>query len=208
MKEKNITLSLFKAREWFNSNCKELKELALQVFSEKELTTFTYQDITSFEDAMNALGYFESVKRTYESYIQDLDRATAAMLKLNIVRKALNLENNIEFTKGDIWSPYHILVPTSSAYYKNKIKDSTLSIVGTLIQNGNKYKLLGGNADYSAYSGLTNFNPYNNHDICYLYANTGFLGCATKEIAKHFGKYFAKEIFDAKYGNFIEYQWL
>lgn len=80
-------------------------------------------------------------------------------------------------------------------------------LIGFIVY-GNKYKLLGGNADYSAYSGLTNFNPYNNHDICYLYANTGFLWCATKEIAKHFGKYFAKEIFDAKYGNFIEYQWL
>ena len=208
MKERNITLSLFKAKEWFNSNCKELKELALQVFSEKELTTFTYQDITSFEDAMNALGYFESVKRTYESYIQDLDRATAAMLKLNIVRKALNFENNIEFIRGDIWSPYHILVPESSNYYKKKMKNSTLSVVGTLIHNGNKYKLFGGDADYSAYSGLTNFSPYKDNNICYLYASAGFLGCATKEIAKHFGKYFAKEIFDAKYGNFIEYQWL
>lgn len=39
-------------------------------------------------------------------------------------------------------------------------------------------------------------------------AAVGFLGCATREIAQHFGKYFAKEIFDAKYGDTVKYQWI
>ena len=35
-------------------------------------------------------------------------------------------------------------------------------------------------------------------------ANSGFLGCATKEIAQHFGKYFGMLITTAKYADIIK----
>ena len=37
MMTRNVTLTLEKAREWFNSGNAELKEIALQAFTEKEL---------------------------------------------------------------------------------------------------------------------------------------------------------------------------
>ena len=37
-------------------------------------------------------------------------------------------------------------------------------------------------------------------------ANIGFLGCASKEIAQHFGKYFGMTITEAKYGDLQDFQ--
>ena len=37
-------------------------------------------------------------------------------------------------------------------------------------------------------------------------ARFGFLGCATKEIAEHFGKYFGILITEAKYGDMVEFE--
>lgn len=37
-------------------------------------------------------------------------------------------------------------------------------------------------------------------------ANSGFLGCATEEIAKHFGKYFGMLITEAKYGDIVNFE--
>ena len=37
MKERNITITLDKAREWYNSENESLKEIALQAFNESEL---------------------------------------------------------------------------------------------------------------------------------------------------------------------------
>ena len=37
-------------------------------------------------------------------------------------------------------------------------------------------------------------------------ANFGFLGCATKKIAQHFGKYFGMLITEAKYGDMVDFE--
>ena len=37
-------------------------------------------------------------------------------------------------------------------------------------------------------------------------ANMGFLGCASKEIAQHFGKYFGMLITEAKYGDIVDFE--
>ena len=57
MKERNITVTLNKAKEWFNSGNATLKEIALQAFSKEELTTFDFTKIKTFEDALTALVY-------------------------------------------------------------------------------------------------------------------------------------------------------
>ena len=42
MEERNITVTLNKAKEWFNSGNATLREIALQAFSKEELTTFDF----------------------------------------------------------------------------------------------------------------------------------------------------------------------
>ena len=52
--ERNITITLEKAREWYNSNNKTFKELALQAFNQKELQS-DFESIKSLYDACNTL---------------------------------------------------------------------------------------------------------------------------------------------------------
>ena len=54
MEERNITVTLDKAREWYNSGNESLKEIALQAFSENELK-FNFRSIKSLRDACKAL---------------------------------------------------------------------------------------------------------------------------------------------------------
>ena len=121
MEKREITISLDKAKEWFNSNNETLKELALQAFSEEELTTFDFTKIKTFEDALTALGYKESTKVYIRNTINDISmysRASAAMTKLNIIRKALNLGQDLHLTKDPkddyIYYPYNPFVTKSS----------------------------------------------------------------------------------------------
>ena len=41
--ERNITITIEKAKEWYNSNYSSLKEIALQAFSKEELTGFDFK---------------------------------------------------------------------------------------------------------------------------------------------------------------------
>ena len=47
--ERNITVTLEKAREWYNSGYSSLKEIALQAFSKEELIGFDFTKIKTFE---------------------------------------------------------------------------------------------------------------------------------------------------------------
>ena len=58
--ERNITVTLENARNWYNSGNTSLKELALQAFSKEELTGFDFTKIKTFEDALTTLEYSEN----------------------------------------------------------------------------------------------------------------------------------------------------
>ena len=53
MEERNMTISIFQARKWFNSGNHQFQELALQVFDRKDLT---FRHIVTFKDACEVLG--------------------------------------------------------------------------------------------------------------------------------------------------------
>lgn len=211
MEERNITITLNKAKEWFNSNNETLKELALQAFSEEELTTFDFTKIKTFEDALTALGYKESTKVYIRNTINDISmysRASAAMTKLNIIRKALNLGQDLHLTKDPkdsyIYYPYNPFVTKSSTYYKSEIISGKMEILGKVHNEGKEYNVLGGNAYTGTYAGLGGFQSGSN--MGFAYTAVGFLGCATEEIAKHFGKYFGMLITIAKYGDIVDFK--
>lgn len=132
--------------------------------------------------------------------IEFISKASAASFKINIVRKVLNKDYNISFTEGKIYYPRNYLLTEDNFYAK---RNNEVEIALVKINNEN-YTLLGGDADTGTLTGLGYFNSLNG-----IAANTpsiGYLGCATKEIAQHFGRYFAKEIFEAKYGDLINYE--
>ena len=206
MKERNVTVTLNKAREWFNSGNATLKEIALQAFDKDELA-YNFKNITTFKKACEALGLNYDDMFYITKNIATISKASAAMFKLNIIRKALNLGQDLHLTKDPedscIYYPYNPFVTKSSTYYKSEINSGKMKVIGKIKSEGEEYNVLGGSAS-GGNASLGSFDSYDGvgHATAYI----GFLGCANKEIAKHLGKYFGMLITEAKYGDMVDFE--
>lgn len=130
------------------------------------------------------------------------------MFELNIIRRALNLGKDLHFTKNSenhhLYYPYNPFITTDSTYYKKELNSGAIEIIGKVKSEGKLYFILGGCAFVNCNRGLGCFDPYSG--MGGANAVVGFLGCANKEIAKHFGKYFGMLITVAKYGDMIDFE--
>ena len=205
--ERTITITLEKAKEWYNSDNESLREIALQAFSENELAC-NFRDITTFKKACEVLNIHYAVTSIIIKDIAMTSRASAAMFKLNIIRKALNLGQDLHLTKDPkdscIYYPCNPFITKKSVYYRDELNSGAMEIIGKIKSEGTLYNILGGCAIYSSYAGLGCF--YYHTGTCDANADIGFLGCATKEIAQHFGKYFGMLITEAKYGDLLNFE--
>lgn len=205
---KKIYVSLDEAIKWFNSENATLKEFALKAFSEDELA-YNFNDITTFEKACEALDLnYDDIFYITKS-ITTISKASAAMFKLNIIRKALNLGQDLHLTKDPedsyIYYPYNPFVTKSSTYYKSDINSGNIEVIGKIKNEEEEYYVIGGSShDGGGLTGLGSFYSYD--DVGYATASIGFLGCANKEIAQHLGKYFGMLITEAKYGDIIDFE--
>ena len=199
MKERNITITLEKAQEWYNSGNDSLKEIALQTFNEEELK-FNFRSIKTFEKACEVLNIdYDHIN----SVIGDIlifggGISSVEMLKLNIIKKALNLGQDLSFTENSknphLYYPYNPCVNKNSTLYKSKLDFGEMEIIGKIKVGKTEYNILSGGAICSCAS-VGCFGNYGE-----------FLGCATEEIAKHFGKYFGMTITKAKYSNLEDFE--
>lgn len=207
MKERNVTVTLNKAKEWFNSGNATLKEIALQAFDKDELTC-NFKNITTFKKACEALGLNYDDMFYITKNIATISKASAAMFKLNIIRKALNLGQDLHLTKDPkdyyIYYPYNPFVTKSSTYYKSEINSGKMEVIGKIKSEVEEYNVLGGGADSGGGAGLGDFGS--GTGVGYACADFGFLGCANKEIAQHLGKYFGMLITEAKYGDMADFE--
>lgn len=203
MEKRNVTVTLDKAREWFNSGNMSLKEIALQAFNKDELV-YNFKNIKTFKGACEALNYDYIAANITARNIAVFSRASAAAFKLSIIRKALNLGQNLRFEDFKTYHPYNPIMTKDSTYFNDGIKANRIEIIGEIKSEGKEYYVLSGWADYSGSSvGLSCFYP--NFKVGSGLINTGVLGCASKEIAEHFGKYFGMLITEAKYGDTIDF---
>ena len=207
MEKRNITVTFNKAKEWFNDGNATLKEIALQAFDKNELT-YNFKNITTFKKACEVLGLnYNDMFRITKS-IATISKASAAMTKLNIIRKALNLGQDLHLTKDPkdfyIYYPYNPFATKSSTYHKSDINSGKMEVIGKIKSEGEEYNVLGGDADNGDYAGLGGFNSSDGAGNAR--ANVGFLGCANKEIAQHLGKYFGMLITEAKYGDMVDFE--
>lgn len=205
---KKIDLALDEARELYKGGNKTVKEFVLRVFSEKDLKVKRFSEITTFEDAVRTIGMNLNWALRMVEELETASKASAAMFKLNIIRKALNLGQDLHLAKDPegsyIYYPYNPFVTKSSTYYKSNINSGEMKIIGKIKVEGEEYNVLGGSANYGGYAGFGRFlSHYGAGDA---YANVGFLGCANKEIAKHLGKYFGMIITEAKYGDLADFE--
>ena len=205
---KTINVSLNEAKEWFYSGNTTLKEIALQAFSKDELT-YNFKDITTFKKACEVLGLNYDDMFYITKNIATISKASAAMYKLNIIRKALNLGQDLHLIKNPedsyIYCPYNPFVTKNSTYYKSNINLYKMEIIGKFKCEGEEYNVLSGRAfDGGGLAGLGGF--YSKDNVGYVSANIGLLGCANKEIAKDIGKYFGMLITEAKYGDLDDFE--
>ena len=206
MKTRDITITLEKAREWYNSGIEPLKELALQAFYKEELE-FDYKNVTTFEEACKVLGFSYNFINKCAENIARFSKSSAAMLKLNIVRKALNLGQDLYLVKNPkditIYFPINPITTVDSTYYNDDIEIDKIEMIGKIKSNGVLYYVLNG-AYYGGNNGLADFD----HDdkVGFTHASIGFLGCASEEIARHLGKYFGMLITEAKYGDIVDFE--
>ena len=204
MIKRNVSITLEKAQEWYNSGNDSLKEIALQAFNESELK-FDFRSIKSLCDACNVLGLNYNEVLSELCYIKKISKASAAMFKLNIIKKALNLGQELSFTKNPedsyICYPFNPIIRRDSIYYSDELKDGKIKIVGKFKVEGETYLILGDSAiaNLTCTSGLSAFNSKNGS--CQAFSNIAFLGCASREIAEHFSRYFGTLITEAKYGD-------
>ena len=205
--ERNIAITLEKAREWYKSDNKVLKEIALQAFDEKELN-FDFRDIKTFQDACEALNLDFDVMLDDVRIISAVSKASAAMFKLNIIRKALNLGQKLFLTKNstdsDIYYPYNPFITENSTYYKSELSYGAMEVIGKIMSKGTIYNVLGGEAVRCGYNGLSRFEYSSGVGSAYI--NVGLLGCASAEIAHHLGTCFGMLITEAKYGDLSDFK--
>ena len=206
MEKRNVTLTLEKAKEFYNSGNAALKEVALQAFTQEELTTPEYTDIKTFKDAVKALGMdpddvFCDISHM-EAIEGKLGKHLTAIYKLDIIRKALN---------GADWKPKiaegNIYYGWVRFYEESRNVPFNKKIIGSFYADGKKYLLVGGFGDYMSYNGLGNF--YSGDEYSSSSANLGLLCCKSAEIAQYMSEQFGKIIFDACYAQHIgAYKWV
>ena len=207
METRNVTLTLQKAKEFYNSGNAALKEVALQAFTQEELTTPKYTDIKTFEDACAAIGLPMYKANAYIKAILLKDEVgmgehLTAIYKLDIIRKALNGANwKPKMAEGDIYYGW------VRFYKKLSNVPSDKKIIGNFIADGQKHLLVGGFWGCGCYDGLGAFSSR-----CGCGASEaplGLLCCKSAEIAKYMSKQFGKIIFDACYAHHVgSYKWL
>lgn len=193
--ERTIKISLERAKEWYNSSNKPLKELALQVFKKEELIVNSWESIKTFEDACKILDINpEIISLIYDTHLQNI-------CKLQIIRKALNgIDWEPKFNTGTIYYPWLKYYPKETTYDSKKGEP----IADFKARENNKvYTLVGGEFNFSE-NGLGVFSF--GYGIIETY--TGLLGCKSQEIAEYFSKTFGKLIFDATYGQYNNYTWM
>ena len=198
METRNVTLTLEKAKEFYNSGNAALMEVALQAFTKEELTIPEWQNIKTFEDACIAIGM------NLDNVIYDISHIGAvegnlgkhltAIYKLDIIRKALNGDWKPSLVKGKVYYPF------VEFYLASKVKEATNSnrwrLGPSFMADGKKYTLFSSGYSYCCGYGVVS-------------VNAGLLGCKSAEIAWHMSKYFMKEIFEAVYAQHIGmYEWV
>lgn len=200
----NCFISVQQARIMYNSGNEALKEIACSTYTEKELVV-DYKKITNFRKACDALYLnYDEIKEKADT-IYNISKSSAAMFKLNIIRKALNFGQDLHLTKDSeysyIYYPINPFTTNDSNYHKDELNSGKMEVIGKIKSEGEEYNVLSGDASCGGIAGLGLFYSY--LSVGYADASIGFLGCANKEIAQHLGKYFGMLITEAKYGSII-----
>lgn len=150
--------------------------------------------VKSVADAFEALG------EKYPSWLESAPCSIRKMYELQTVLRALNQGHDFSLTEGRVWYPW------IRFYLESKLPDSEKkNVIAKFTSEGERYYLLGGNADIGGYSGPGCFNSYSG--VGYSSTNVGCLACKDEETALYVATQFGQLVFDAIYANKARYVW-
>lgn len=203
MDKRTVEVSLQTAREWYKSGNKALKEVALQAFSEEELTRKSFRDIKTFDDARAYLEENEICKDLLKEYYNTLAGSYSEKLcRYRIIVAALTSNEERKLTTGDCYFPvvqFCEIGKEKNCWGNKKI--------GTIKHDGKKYAVVGGRAVYSAYAGLGAFLSSNG--VSYSLTAVGFRSVSSKEIAEYISEQFGRLLFEIHYGGVnCDWEWV
>ena len=161
----------------------------------------SFKNIKTFKKACEVLDInYNDVNSVIEDIIKfSNSKSAAAMFKLSIIRRALNLGQDLPFTKNSkmpclYYHPFNACVNKNSTLYKGQLNSGKMEIIGKIKVGKTECNILGGGTTCC----YANLGFYGTHDE--------LLGCASKEIAEHFSKYFGMTITEAKYSNLEDFE--
>jgi hypothetical protein len=205
-----ITLTLEKAKKWYNSGNPELKELAATTYSLEELGVVEpWENIKTYEDA-----YKKVVGDCQPSWIDsgifdglttdiNLTRHLSAIFKIDVILKALNGKDYKPCLEtGKYFYPsVNVLLKDSEIAKSLERWPSTEYLGQATLTDGTTTLYFTGNCYYDFCGGLLEYHKFPDFSWGTI-PTSEMLHCKSEKIAKHMSKYFAKEIFNAVYSQF------
>ena len=141
---------------------------------------------------------FEVLEEEYPNWLNSAPYSVRKMYELQTVLRALNRGHNFSLTEGRVWYPW------IRFYVQSKLPDSEKkNVIAKFTSEGERYYLLGGDADYSGLAGLGYFHS----DRGVGSADVGCLACKDEETALYVATQFGQLVFDAIYANKARYVW-
>lgn len=203
MDTRKVEVSLAKAREWYKSGNKALKEVALQAFTKEELEGTDWKSITSFEDACDALGLSRKDELANVKTLGAISAHAAAIYKLDLVRRALNGEEIPSLVSGNVYYPWVRFYPRGKTPSTSDLNRNNWVLGDEFEHAGKSYILVGGDCSSCFGYGVSGFCGVGGH-VC---AVAGLLCCKSREIARHMSRHFSRLIFDAVYAQYDFVDW-
>lgn len=160
----------------------------------------SFKNIKTFKKACEILDInYNDVNSVIEDIIKlSNSKSAAAMFKLSVIRRALNLGQDLPFTKNSknpcIYFPYIPCINEDSTLYMGQLNSGKMEIIGKIKVGKTECNILGGGTT-CCYAALGFYDTYEE-----------LVGCASKEIAEHFSKYFGMTIVEARYSNLENFE--
>lgn len=125
-----------------------------------------------------------------------------ALRKLHVILDALNEGYKFNLLTGTVWYPW-------VRFFRMKSVPKDAEVIGHFRYQGEKFALVGGNANLGGDAGLGYF--HSNLDVGNAFSYVGMLACKSEEIAKYVSTQFGKLVFDACFARHFEgkeFEWL
>lgn len=125
-----------------------------------------------------------------------------ALRKLHVILDALNEGHKFNLLTGTVWYPW-------VRFFRMKSVPKDAEVIGHFSYQGEKFALVGCDADLGGLAGLGCF--HSDYGVGYAPSAVGMLACKSEEIAKYVSTQFGKLVFEAcfaRHFNVGEFKWL